>query len=150
MIEETGVVTKVNGNMARVIVQKRGACDGCQAQGTCQATDKGMEIEALNLAQAREGQEVKVSIKEATYLKGTMLVYGLPLALFIAGAIVGKNIGENYFQEYNSDLIAAVTGFAALVVSLIGIKAWAKQTEKKIEYKPVIEKVMGDHSLPDA
>ena len=77
MIEEIGVVTKIEGNMARVIVQKRGACDGCKAQGTCETTEEGAEIEAVNMAQAKEGQAVKISIKAQTYLKGTMLVYGL-------------------------------------------------------------------------
>jgi len=150
MIEEIGVVTKVEGNMAKVIVQKRGACDGCKAQGTCQTTPEGMEIEAVNMAQAKEGQEVKISIDAQTYLKGTMLVYGLPLVFFITGAIVGKNIGENFFEEKNSDLVAAIVGFAALVISLLGIKIWAKKTEEKKDQKPVIEEIVGECSVPDA
>lgn len=150
MIEEIGVVTKIEGNMAKVIVQKRGACDGCKAQGTCQTTEEGMEIEAVNMAQAKEGQAVKISIQAQTYIKGTMLFYGLPLVLFIAGAIVGKNIGENFFEEKNSDLVAAIVGFAALVISLLGIKVWAKNTEKKTDQKPVIEEVVGEYSAPDA
>ncbi len=150
MIEEIGVVTKIEGTMAKVIVQKRGACDGCKAQGTCETKEEGMEIEAVNMAQAKEGEAVKISIKAQTYLKGTMLVYGLPLVLFIAGAIVGKNIGEDFFQGKNSDLVAAVAGFAALVISLLGIKVWAKKTEKNTEYKPVIEEIVGEYSADDA
>ena len=150
MIEEIGVVTKVEGNMAKVIVQKRGACDGCKAQRTCQPTEDGMEIEAVNMAQAKEGQEVKISIDAQTYLQGTMLVYGLPLVLFIAGAIVGKSIGENFLEEQNSDLMAAIAGFAALLISLLGIKIWAKKAEDKKDQKPIIEEVIGEYSAPDA
>ncbi len=142
MIEEIGIITKTDGVLAKVVVQKRGICEGCAVQGVCKSTEEGMEIEALNPIKAKEGQTVQVSMKPQTYLKGSMLVYGMPLVIFIAGAIFGKNIGEEYFKRINSDLVAAVLGFAALIVSLLGIKIWTKKTEAKAEYKPVIEKIV--------
>lgn len=142
MIKETGIVKKVQGSTATVVVQKRGACEGCAVQGTCESTEKGMEIEALNPLNAQEGAEVKVSIRPQEYLRGTMLVYGLPLVLFIAGAIAGKNFAEWYLPESNSDLVAALAGFASLIISLFGIKVWAGKMESKAEYKPVIEEIL--------
>ena len=142
MIEEIGVVTKVEGVTAKVAVEKRGACDGCTAKGACETKGEIMEIEALNIAWAKEGQTVRISIKPQTYLKGTMLVYGLPLILFIAGAIAGKNAGEEYFKDTNSDIIAAIGGFGALILSFLGAKVWAQKTESKTEYKPVIEEIV--------
>ena len=97
MIEETGVVTKAEGITAKVLVQKRGSCESCAATGVCESSKGGMEIEALNPVQARVGQRVKVSIKPQVYLKGTMLIYGLPLIALLAGAILGKDLGEKYF-----------------------------------------------------
>jgi len=142
MIEEVGIVIKVEGVTARVAVEKKGACDGCTAKGTCETKGESMEIEALNIARAKEGQTVRISIKPQTYLRGTMLVYGIPLILFIAGAIAGKNVGEEYLKDTNSDLVAAVSGFVALILSLLGIKMWAKKTESKTEDKPVIEEIV--------
>jgi sigma-E factor negative regulatory protein RseC len=142
MIEEVGVVTKVEGVTAKVAVEKRGTCEGCTAKGACETKGESMEIEALNIIQAKVGQTVRISIKPQTYLKGTMLVYGLPLILFIAGAIGGKNAGEEYFKDINSDIIAAIGGFGALILSFFGVKVWAKKTESKTEYKPVIEEIV--------
>lgn len=142
MIEEVGIVTKVDGITAKVIVKKRGSCDGCTAKGICETKGDSMEIEALNSAQAHVGQTVKISIKPQAYLKGTMFVYGLPLVFFIAGAIAGKNAGEAYFSEMNSDLVAALCGFGALIISLAGVKVWAKKVESKTEQKPVIEEIV--------
>jgi sigma-E factor negative regulatory protein RseC len=142
MIEETGIVTKTDGVTAKVAVQKRGTCEGCTARGVCETTEGGMEIEALNPVQAEVGQTVKVSMKPSVYLKGALLVYGIPLAALIAGAIIGKNIGEAYMKETNSDLIAAITGFGALIASFFGIKIWTRRMEMKTEYKPVIEKII--------
>ncbi len=142
MIEETGVVTGTEGITARVKVKKRGACDGCAATGTCKTTDDGMEIKALNPVQARAGQTVRVSIKAQSYLKGTMMIYGLPMTALIAGAIIGKNIGEKYFSGFDSDMIAAIVGFAMLVITFIFAKNWSRKAEMMTEYQPVIAEIL--------
>lgn len=142
MIEEIGIVIKTEGDKARVAVQKRGACEGCTAKGACESTSEGVEIEALNPVNAREGQTVKVLLHVETYLKGSMIVYGLPLVLFIAGAIAGKNIGEVYFAGYDSDLFAAIFGFASLIASLIAVKIWSGKLESKAESKPYIGEIV--------
>lgn len=142
MIEETGIVTGVDDVTAKILVQKRGACEGCAASGICEPSEKGMEIEALNPIQAKVGQTVKVSIKPQAYLKGTIFIYGFPLIAFIAGAILGKNIGEAYFKEISSDIVSVILGFVALIISFLIARAWGKKAETKTEYKPVIEEIL--------
>ncbi|MCK5286745.1 MAG: SoxR reducing system RseC family protein [Thermodesulfovibrionia bacterium] len=142
MIEETGIVTKIDGAMAKVAVQKRGACEGCAARGVCETSDDGMEIEAINSVQAQIGQTVKVSIKPQTYLKGTFFVYGIPLVVFIIGIIIGKNIGEKYFKTISSDIVSFIVGFCVLFISFVVVKAWSKKAETKVEYKPIIEEIL--------
>ncbi len=142
MINETGTVTKVDGIMALVAVQKKSSCEGCTAGGACKTTAEGAEIEALNPVHAGVGQIVRLSIAPYTYLKGTMLIYGIPVVVLIAGAIAGKNIGDTYFPSINSDLIAAIAGFGLLVLSLLGIKIWSNKMDSNTEYKPVIEEII--------
>jgi sigma-E factor negative regulatory protein RseC len=142
MIEETGVVTKIDDTTARIIVQKRGTCEGCAASGVCESSENGMEIEALNPIHAQVGQTVKVSIKPQAYLKGTIFIYGFPLVAFIAGAILGKNIGEAYFKEASSDMVSVICGFAALIISFLIARSWGKKAETKTEYKPVVEEIV--------
>lgn len=142
MVEETGVVKKVDGFTAIVLVRKKGACDGCVIKGACETTDEGAEIEALNPVHAKVGQKVRVSMTSQAYLKGSMIIYGMPLVLFIAAAILGKNIGEKYFSGYNSDLIAAITAMFSLVISIAGIKLWSMKAEKRTEFRPVIEEII--------
>ncbi len=142
MIEEIGTVTKVEGIMAKVAVKKKNSCEGCTAGGACKTTGEGAEIEALNQVHAIEGQTVRIAIQPYTYLKGTMLIYGMPVVLLITGAIIGKNIGEKYLPAVNSDLVAAILGFSFLILSLIGIRIWSKNISTKKEYKPVIEEIL--------
>ncbi len=143
MTEETGIVKEIDGIMAKVAVQKKDACDGCSAQDACSSSnDEEAVLEAINAAKAEVGQTVKISMKPMTYLKGTMLVYGMPLVLFLAGAVAGQKIGEEYFRETSSELVAAVTGFAALFISLLIIKVWSGKTESRKGSQPVIEKII--------
>jgi sigma-E factor negative regulatory protein RseC len=142
MIEETGIVQKTEGIMATVLVQKRGACEGCKATGTCEMTQEGMVIEALNPVQAKPGQTVSISITPISYLKGTMLVYGLPMVALIAGAVIGKNISDKFFESFNSDLSAAIVGFAAFFAAFMFARVWSSKAEGRTEHKPVIEKII--------
>ena len=142
MIEDIGVVTKTDGVTASIIVRKKDFCDGCAAKGTCESTEEGMEIKALNTVQAKVGQTVKVSLGSQTYLKGTILVYGIPLTAFIGGTIMGKIIALEYLNGTDSDLVAAATGFAVFIISLFGIRIWAKKAASETEYKPFIEDII--------
>ena len=101
-----------------------------------------MEIEAINTVQARAGQTVKVSIGAYTYLKSSMIAYGMSLVFFIAGAILGKNAGVKYLTSLNSDLVAAIAGFAALGISLLSIKMFFGRADSKEENKPYIEEII--------
>ena len=141
-MEEVGVVIKTDGITAKVVVQKKGACDGCAGKGACKSTDDGMEIDALNNVNAQPGQTVRVSLGAYTYLKSSMIAYAMPLAFFIAGAILGKNAGAKYFTNLNSDLVAAIAGFAALAISILFIKMFSSRAESKEEYRPYIEEIV--------
>ncbi|NOZ68405.1 MAG: SoxR reducing system RseC family protein [Deferribacteres bacterium] len=143
IIEETGIVTKTEGGMAKVAVEKKGGCEGCAVKNACEAAGENMEIEALNPLHAREGQRVRVAMGTQTYLKGSMLVYGLPLALFVTAAIIGKNIGEAYFSRMSPDTIAAIAGFTALILSMLGVRTWIKRVETRPGYRPVIREILG-------
>ncbi len=142
MTEETGTVTAIDGNMAKVLVHRKSSCDGCGVQGACRSTPEGMEIEAMNPLQAKKGQKVRIAVSPDEFLKGSLLAYGLPLVFFIAGSILGKIAGEEYFKGISSDIIAAAGGLSALVFSLLGVKFWLTKTERKQEYKPVIEEII--------
>ena len=142
MVDEIGVVTEVEGVTAKVLVRKKGMCDGCAVGGTCKSTEKGMEINALNQVSARTGQTVRVSIGPQAYLKESILVYGMPLVFFIAGTIAGKTSAGKYFAGINSDLAAAAGGIIALALSLLLIKIWSGRAESRAGNRPVIEEII--------
>lgn len=138
-MEEIGIVKVTDGVFATVSVEKKSACEQCKAG--CNVTDSGAEIEAVNRANARVGQRVRVEFRSYSYLKGSILAYGLPALALIAGAVAGKEFFSSFFQM-DPDIVSAISGFGAFILTFVIVKLWSMRIEKKIEYKPVIEEIL--------
>jgi sigma-E factor negative regulatory protein RseC len=139
-MEEIGSVKSIQGPMATVTVTKKSACEHCTA-GTCHLADEGAELEALNEAQAAVGQKVRVELQAYSYLKGSMMVYGLPALALVVGAVLGKELMPRY-MSLDSDLLSAIFGFGAFGLSLVLVKIWSSRAEKETKYRPVIKEII--------
>jgi sigma-E factor negative regulatory protein RseC len=143
MIEEEGIVAAIEGNVAKVEVLKKSACEQCAASGVCHPGD--MEyLEASNPLGAKKGQKVKVVLAPQLYLKASLILYGVPMAALIGGAIAGKNIAIAYGATGRSDLWAFVAGIVCMTVSFFFIRSYNKKVEKTQKYKPVIVEILAD------
>ncbi len=128
--------------IAVVAVPKKSACEGCTLGGACKPEDSSMEIEAWNEAGAKAGQRVKVAIKSYTYMKGTMVVYGLPALGLVAGAVIGKELVGRVFTSADPDMLSAFFGFGACALSFLLVKIWARKAGGKAESRPVVEEIL--------
>ena len=143
MIEEEGIVVEVNGDLAKVAVLSKSACEKCASSGVFHPQGEDSFMEATNPLNARKGQKVKVVLAPQLYLKASIILYGIPMAVFVAGAIIAKNAAVRYGAEANSDLWAFLAGSACLVVSFFFIRRYNKKVERTREYKPVIVEILG-------
>jgi sigma-E factor negative regulatory protein RseC len=140
-VEEIGVIEHENGLHATVLVTKREACEGCSLK-TCKTDGHTMTIEALTPIHARVGQRVKLSIKSRDYLISTVIVYGIPAAALLFGAVVGREIAGNYFLMQDPDVVTAVSGLTACVLSFVSVKIWSRMAGRQDAPKPVIEEIL--------
>lgn len=140
-MEEIGVIEHENGLHATVLVMKREACEGCSLK-TCKTDGHTMTIEALNPIHARVGQRVKLSIKSKDYLIRTLIVYGIPAAALLVGAVVGREIIGSHFVVQDPDTVSAVAGGAACVFSFVSVKIWSRMAGWQDAPKPVIEEIL--------
>lgn len=139
-MDEIGIVKNVSGAFATVSVEKKSACEQCAAG--CKITGSGAEIEAVNRVKAKVGQKVRVELTPYAYLKGSIIVYGLPALALVIGAVVGKEVFSGFFPAMDPDIVSAIFGFGAFIISVVFIKFWSMRTEKKTEHKPVIEEIL--------
>jgi sigma-E factor negative regulatory protein RseC len=94
------------------------------------------------MAGADVGQRVKVVMKTYTYVKGTLLIYAFPVIALFAGAILGKIYLPSYINRLDSEMLSAIGGFFAFIVSLLVVKLFMSSMNNKTEYKSVIKEII--------
>jgi len=141
MIEEEGIVAEIEGDIAKVAILKKSACEQCSAAGVCHPGDQEY-MDAANPLGAVKGQKVKVVIAPQMYLKASIILYGIPMVALITGAIIAKNIAARYVGEDGSDLWAFLAGMALMLVSFFFIRVYNNKVEKTQKYKPVIVEIL--------
>lgn len=140
-MEEIGVVKSIEGVTARVVIKKSSACDHCVKE-QCDMEGMDFEVEAINAANARVGQTVKVVMRAQTYIKGALLLYILPVLALFVGAIFGKIYLPDAFRGISSETAAVIGGFLMMIISFLVIKVVSGKMDKKTEYKSVIEEII--------
>jgi sigma-E factor negative regulatory protein RseC len=132
MIEESGVVVSIDGQYARVRIERRTVCGGCAANGACGTSlieryfgRSSIHVEALNQAQAAVGERVILGISEQGLLSVSFAVYFVPLAGLLGGALAGDalvGLAEGGYGDASA-LLGAALGFALALLWLRGYSA---------------------------
>ena len=71
-----------------------------------------------------------------------MVIYGIPALALVGGAVIGKELFGPFFAGSDPDMVSAVAGFGAFMLSFLLIKLWSFSAGKKTETKPVIEEIL--------
>ena len=140
-VEEVGIVTNVEGTVARVSIPKKNACEGCSL-GICKEQEQNMEIEAINTIHAHVGQKVRITVRSYSYLQGSVIVYGIPAIGLLAGAILGREFLSPFFPTIDPDVVSALFSFCACFLSFLAVKLWSKRAAGEEHRKPVIDKIL--------
>jgi sigma-E factor negative regulatory protein RseC len=100
MIENNGVVERLEGDYAWVRAEGAGAaCGACASKGGCHSANSGSVLDGalgqparllrlINTIQARPGDAVVIHAADGTVLRAVWLAYGVPLLLALAGAMI--------------------------------------------------------------
>ncbi len=124
MAEQIGIVTGIDpGGWARVLSDRRGACGGCHSgHGGCRSCLAGSKFEsrATNTVGAQPGDLVKVSLDSKNFFKGAALLYLLPIAALMAGALSGAwVVGQIGWPETAGAVFGAIAGIGIAILLLI-------------------------------
>lgn len=142
MATEQGVVLRTDSEAAWVKTTRSSACQGCTARKSCntRSGSQDMEVKALNIAGAREGDRIVLSFETRSLLKATFLIYVFPIIFLIAGAAIGQILAP--LMAFNPSTISVLLGFAFFFTALFIIKARANKMAKKNAYQPKITKIL--------
>lgn len=99
-----------------------------------------MEVKALNIAGAREGDRIVLNFETRSLLKATFLIYVFPIIFLIAGAVCGQMLAS--LISINPSVLSVVLGFASFFAALVIMKARANKMAAQHSYQPKITKIL--------
>jgi sigma-E factor negative regulatory protein RseC len=143
MIDETGTVVEIRGDLALVRTERGSACEGCGSAGFCHLSEENDEctVEAENLCHAQTGQKVRVAVPTASFLKGTFFLYLFPLIGLFAGMTAGVFFSKLYFKG-SEELFAALGSLLGLFLFFLLQRLINKRFEQDRRYLPVVVEVL--------
>jgi sigma-E factor negative regulatory protein RseC len=144
MATERGVVIRLgppDSGMAWVQTQRSSACKSCASRHSCNPGEQGkeMEVEAINQAGARVGDEIILNLDTGPLLKATFLLYVVPILCMIVGAVVGH--GYALSRGWDPSALSAVLSLVALAISFVFVRLQGNQLSRKNAYKPQIVRI---------
>ncbi len=143
MIEESARVVAVEDGFALLETERKSACQSCAARKGCGtgALAKVVgrrfnRVRALNPIGARVGDCVVVGIAEEALVRGSLVLYLVPLLGMLGGAMAAEALldGEGW------TILGAIAGMA-------GAFLWARRHARRVafdaRYQPVILRPVG-------
>lgn len=121
MIEEQAQVTKAEGDFVEILTEKRSACGSCSAKAGCGTSllstwfpQRRLTLRLRNDVGAKCGDSVIVGLDEGLLQRSSLLLYALPLAGFLSGAVAG---------EYGFQFVGLHSELGAVLMGLLGLSA---------------------------
>ena len=141
MAIEEGTVIRNIDQRAWIKTQRSAACEHCHSKDSCQTLggSNEMQVEAINTIGAAEGDQVVVSFSTFSLLKGTFLIYMVPVLCLLAGAGVGVKLAQ--VTGWDRSALSALVGFGALIVSFFLVRAKGNRLAQTDAYKPHIIRI---------
>ena len=132
-MKEEGWVVEIEGNMAKVQIERKALCDSCRA--CSMLSSNAMIAEAENVLAARAGEKVEVEINSPHYLKAAFMLYIFPLIGLILCYVAGEKIS-------NSELVGICSGLGGLFSSFSLIYWYEKRLRRRGKLKSKISRVI--------
>ncbi len=122
-MEQTVLVKHVlEDGSAEVLRVRESACSGdCHKCSGCGSSQQTMVIRADNPIGARVGDWVVIEAKSGAVLKAAVMLYIVPLVLFVAGYLLGEHL-------WQSGILFALAG---LLIGLVLVKLLDRHMTKK-------------------
>ena len=122
MIEETATVSRVEGNQVWVKTEKATSCGQCNQNSACSTNflenylhKRELSVDTDLCLQA--GDRIVVAIDEGALVKGSLLIYIVPLLVLFAGAGLGE-LFAGALKSFNADVIISISAIFCFAAAL--------------------------------
>ena len=154
MIEEQAQVIDIKGTRLFLQVQTQSACGGCAVNKSCGTSvlakvvgKKFTHFQAENNIGAEIGDTVVVGIAEDALLKGSMVMYVLPVLAMIIFALLADFLlaGPLQIEASVRDLAVACTSIMGLVLGSLVARWYFRRQSSVAQFMPVVLRKIISH-----
>lgn len=143
MIEERARVIAIEDDNLLLEAETRAACNACAAKQGCGTSvlsrwvgRKFTRFQAPNTVNAQVGDEVVVGLAEEAMLKGSVLVYLLPLLAMIGFALLADSLIST--DAASRDLLVVVSAVAGFALMLFISRWFLSTNSNRSRLTPVV------------
>ncbi len=136
MLTETGLVTRIENNIAWINTRSKLACSSCQVESTCgngilekYLADRLFVSQLPNELNAKIGDEVTIAVPKASVTKAALVAYLLPIVAMFLGAII-------FSSNTDSELMSILGGGLGFLVGLVILSYYNKQFAQNTDHFP--------------
>ncbi len=150
MIEEQAQVIEIKGDQLILQAQTQSSCGSCAASKGCGTAvlakvvgRKFTRFQAENNVNAKVGDTVMVGIAEDALLKGSLMMYIVP----VLGMLVFALWGDYFFLEIepDRDLKIALSAIAGLVAGSLLSRWYFNRQSSTRQFSPVVLRKIIEH-----
>jgi len=150
MAIEEGVVVRIGAQgpaTAWVKTSRSSACEHCASRDSCNpgAGGESQEVEAINLAGAKVGDQIQLVIATGAMLKATFLLYLFPILCMIAGGFLGDRMATGL--GLHPSVASAIVAFIFFGFALVVIRIKGRRMAHKEAYQPKIRRILRNGAL---
>lgn len=153
MVEEKAMVVAIEGEDVLLQTQRRSACQSCSVKQGCGTSvlakvvgQRSSQILVLNTLDANVGDEVIIGINDNALVKGSLLIYAVPLIFLLTGALLGELWAHTY--GFNAELASIVSAVVGFLLAMVLIRYSLYKTQFKNEIQPHLLRII--HKARDA
>lgn len=146
MIEQTGRVVQAGAGYAWIEIERHSACGACQSSAGCGTATLAKAWGARTLRACAQssldlqpGDAVIVGLADGALLRGALLAYLAPLALLLAGALLGKTAFAGAGEEP-----VILCGALGLGLGLLMVRMLSRRLQQDVRFQPVVLRRAGD------
>ena len=134
------------GDRARVEVTRSTMCDNCAESGSCVVFSLESGKKALaavkNPLGAKAGDWVELSINQGVILRGTVILYLIPVVFLLAFILCSLLLNSFLGWGKSENAVAALSGALGLALSFPVVRMISKRWEYLVDQMPEISRIL--------
>lgn len=139
MLEEQAIVVEVSAEEVWVETCRQTACQSCSAKSSCGhsllskiSSGKTQRLQVKTDKELQVGDQVVLGLDEGAFIRGSALVYLLPLLALIIGALTGDALFGH------DSLMSFVLAGAGLLACFAYVRWYSWRHRQDAQYQPVV------------